>query len=154
MGTKYQQTNKQCFEMKSSLCTPTCHLNQLNFSLGFLLTIFQNIPHSLLADAHVESWMQSGAQSHALPNLCCGYFSHGGPGRGPGGCRAESFQPSLTPHRQKWTNTHSVHWQKKGRQQAGRVTDRAYNRLEHGGETFFLNNEDGHYLFIFAFVFQ
>lgn len=91
--------------MKSSMCTPTCHHNQLNFSHAFLLTIFQNIPHSLLADAHVESWMHSGAQSHALPNLCCGYFSHGGPGRGPGGCQAESFQPSVTPHRQKWTNT-------------------------------------------------
>lgn len=45
--------------MKSSLCTPTCHHNQLNFSLAFLLTIFQNIPCSLM-----PTWSHGCNQAH------------------------------------------------------------------------------------------
>lgn len=137
--------------MKSSLCTPTCHHNQLNSSPAFLLTIFQNIPHSLLADAHVESWMQSGAQSQALPNLCCGYFSHGGPGRGPGGCPAESFQH--TGRNGRILSLRSLSTLAKERTATSREGNRLTIDRSTGGETFFEQLRRTLFIY-FAFVFH
>lgn len=56
--------------------------------------------------------------NHSHTNLCCGYFSHGAAGRGPGGARLAPFtvpspafppaSPAPTPHSARITppNTH------------------------------------------------
>lgn len=126
--------------MKTAKNTPTQHCPEkptLSQStppsrLSQLLSIFtsHSLPHTTFpssltlllqtcarARLHARTHTIS-RNNHSHTNLCCGYFSHGASGRGPGGARLAPFtvpspafppaSPAPTPHSARITppNTH------------------------------------------------
>lgn len=142
--TQRKQTSKQInkqkkreVKMKTAKNTPTQHCPEkptvsqtsppsrlLSCSPSSLHTLFLAPPShhpslSPLTNTRTTACTHAISRTnHSHTNLCCGYFSHGAAGRGPGGARQAPFtvpspafppaSPAPTPHSARITppNTH------------------------------------------------